>query len=253
MMSLVNPFIYSTPDQIKDPHQAIELFVDVFKDFYLIESIGNTFIYGPRGSGKSMMFRIMKPDCQKIKINKPLNDLNYYAIYVPIKDKALDIEDLSYLKHGENALNEHLLTTYFSISVFKCLEEEDYSEYSSSNKDIHDFYNNSFKTLLVAAGYKGENIPDLQNSYSINDIFKAIRLILEQVQDNFITYIQRLSINPDDMCYSGELLFYKNFLAPIIDLIAKFSFVPQNKPIYILVDDANWLNYTQTKLLNSWV
>src|SRR4051812_13556402 len=118
-----NPFIYSTPDQIKEPEKALSLFVDVFKDFYSIESIGNTFIHGPRGSGKSMMFRIMKPDCQKMRLGRKLSELNYYAVYVPVKDTSLNISELEYLtgKHGENIYNEHLMTVYFLLAIFKCL------------------------------------------------------------------------------------------------------------------------------------
>jgi hypothetical protein len=252
-MSVVNPFIYSTPDQIEDPEKALDLFVDVFKDFYLVENVGNTFINGPRGSGKSMMFRIMKPDCQKVKLSKGLKELDYYAIYIPIKDKALDVEELSDLKHGENALNEHLLTTYFSIAIFKCLEDEDYSAYSESQSDVVSFYRNTFSKLIRAAGLSNDEIPPLSNDEGISSIFKTIRLILEGVQDAFLMYTAKLVLAPEDYKYNGVLCFYKNFLFPLIKQIQQFKFLPEGKPIYLLVDDANWLNYTQTRILNSWV
>ena len=37
-------------------------FVDIFSDFPAVESPSHTFIHGPRGSGKSMMFRMMRAD-----------------------------------------------------------------------------------------------------------------------------------------------------------------------------------------------
>nr|WP_299173189.1 hypothetical protein [uncultured Allomuricauda sp.] len=252
-MSLANPFKYSTPDQIKDPNEALDLFVDVFKDFYLIESVGNTFVNGPRGSGKSMMYRIMRPDCQKVKLGSHLKELNYFAIYVPIKDKALDIEELKYLKHGENALNEHLMTTYFSIAVFKCLEEEDFSRYQDAKEEVFEFYNIAYRKAIISTGFNQDDVIELTDQHSINDVFRLIREALEDILEKFNLYLQKLSLTPDDIKYSGELCLYKNFLFPLTKKIGKFTFLPNNKPIYFLVDDANWLNYAQTRILNSWV
>jgi hypothetical protein len=252
-MSVANPFIYSTPDQIEDPSHAIDLFVDVFKDFYLVENVGNTFINGPRGSGKSMMFRIMKPDCQKVKLGKGLKELDYYAVYIPVKDKALDVEELSNLRHGENALNEHLLTTYFAIATFKCLEDEDYADYSDCRDSIVSFYRNSFVKLIKVAGYEERLIPVISSDEEISSIFRKIRQTLEDVQDSFLFYLTKLVLTPEDYKYDGALCLYKNFLFPLLKEIQQFKFLPPNKPIYLLVDDANWLNYTQTRILNSWV
>jgi hypothetical protein len=254
-MNLENPFKYSTPDQIEDPQKAINLFVDVFKDFYLIESTGNTFINGPRGSGKSMMFRIMKPDCQRIRLGKDLNDLKYFAAYIPIKDKALDLEELNYIKgiHGEYILNEHLMTTYFAIAIFKCLAQQDYSNYDQSKIDVLNFYNNTFIKFIANAGVDEELLISIKEDSSINEVFNSIIKTLEEILVNFTFYIQKISLGGDKLGYSGALCLYRNFLYPIIKEISTFKFLPLNRPIYLLIDDADNLNYTQTRILNSWV
>ena len=51
-----NPFEIKTPEQ-NSAQDVVDLFVDVFPDFYQVLEKGHTFINGPRGSGKSMMFR----------------------------------------------------------------------------------------------------------------------------------------------------------------------------------------------------
>ena len=96
-----NPFQYLSPERI-DAQTAVDMFVDVFKDYYQVLNAGHTFIHGARGSGKSMMFRIMKSDCQMIMLNKTLKELPFYAIYIPIKDTSLNISELAILdkKHG---------------------------------------------------------------------------------------------------------------------------------------------------------
>ena len=251
-----NPFKYSTPDQMKDPEEALNLFVDVFKDFNLVESPGNTFVNGARGSGKSMMFRIMQPDCQKIKLDKQkLNQLDYFAVYVPIKDTSLDIQELHYLKgkHGEYILNEHFMCLYFTISILKSLNDEDYSNYGDKHfSEVKNFYQETFKKLLKNTGYsESSNDPDKFDT--INDIFSEALTILEKMQNIFSTYIQRLFLEQESLNYSGPLCLYRNFLLPLIKKINEFTFLPPNKPLYLLVDDADLLSHTQTRILNSWV
>lgn len=249
-----NPFIFSTPDQMKKPQQALDLFVDVFKDFYLIESPGNTFINGARGSGKSMMFRIMRPDCQKIKLSKKLHELNYYAMYIPVKDTSLNIQELDHLKgkHGESIFNEHLMGTYFAIAIFKCLSEEDFSDYANSHDSIVKFYNSVFLKTINNSGQNkiSEEKTDFK---SINEVFLKIVDVLEQILNDFSFYIQRLTLGPENLPYNGPLCLYRNFLLPIIKEVTGFSFLPKEKPLYLLIDDADLLSYTQTRILNSWV
>jgi len=256
-MKNINPFIYSTPDQIKDPKDALNLFVDVFKDFYLIESPGNTFVNGARGSGKSMMFRIMRPDCQKLKLKKELlNDLDYYAAYIPVKDTSLNIQELNYLqvkKHIVFLLNEHLMCLYFSIAIFKCLAEEDFTKYENQFlPEAKDFFKNTLIKLIKNAGYNDDikNIDDLKTT---NEIFNQIVDFLEDMLISFSYHIQRMILSPENLNYTGPLCQYRNFLLPLIKEINSFSFLPRNKPLYLLIDDADLLSAVQTQILNSWV
>ncbi|MDZ7646708.1 MAG: hypothetical protein U5K54_05720 [Cytophagales bacterium] len=252
-----NPFIYSTPDRIRDPQEATNLFVDVFKDFYLIESPGNTFIHGARGSGKSMMFRIMRPDCQKLKLaKKSIHNLNYYAIYIPIKDTSLNIQELNYLqekKHIAYILNEHLMCLYFSIAIFKCLAQEEFDDSKDQFlQETKSFFDGAFNKLIRGSGFAGE----LNNSNefkSSNDIFSYVVELLEGMLNDFSTYIQRLILSIANLNYSGSLCLYRNFLLPLIKEITQMSALPKEKPLYLLIDDADLLSSIQTQILNSWV
>jgi len=248
-----NPFEYLTPESIS-AKSALDIFVDVFKEYYNVLNQGNTFINGPRGSGKSMMFRIMKSDCQRLKLRKQLHDLKFYGIHVPVKDTSLNVTDLKILdgKHGANLFNEHFMVIYFAIVIFNSLKLEDYSKYPNVITEVRTFYNNFIKSKLVNSGYK-EKIPTIKPSYSVNDIFQLIISIFEQIQSAFVkAYIIKLSDNIEPIPYSGPLFLYFDFLLPSIKEIKKFSFLPK-APIYLMVDDADELSLIQTQILNSWV
>lgn len=84
MQEKVNPFEIKTPEQ-NSAQDIVDLFVNVFTDFKQVLEKGHTFLNGPRGSGKSMMFRYIMPDCQIIAKEKDVNALDFFSVYVPIK------------------------------------------------------------------------------------------------------------------------------------------------------------------------
>lgn len=248
-----NPFQYQTPDSIKTD-DALSIFVDVFKDFYHVINIGNTFIHGPRGSGKSMMFRIMRPDCQKKKLNKALHELPFYAIHVPVKDTSLRISDIDKLEknYGANYLNEHFMILYFSICLFDALANEDFTNYPTSKEDAINFYNKVFLGKLRLTGWK-DNLEVKTDFGSGNEVFSEIREICSSLQSFFTRdFVVKLSLNPVMINYEGALCLYSDFLLPLIKAIRKLGFMP-NAPLFFMVDDADELNLTQTQILNSWV
>lgn len=56
-----------------------------------------------------MMFRYMMPDCQKLIENRSLRDLDYFALYIPIKLTDINYPELEKLR--TNAVT-YLMNTY---------------------------------------------------------------------------------------------------------------------------------------------
>ena len=52
--------------------------------------------------------------------------------------------------------------------------------------------------------------------------------------------------------YTGALCGYMDFLLPLLLALKELSFLP-SAAIYLLVDDADYLNWPQTMALNSWI
>jgi hypothetical protein len=246
-----NPFEVNTPEGIsaKEVH---ELFVDVFTDFHQVPEIGHTFLNGPRGSGKSMMFRYMMPDCQKIDKNCRLNELDYFSLYAPIKLTDINYPELDRLKDSSNTFfNEHLLTTYIAIKCFNGILQ--YREDIDCCVDeIKKFYG---ETFLWYVDISGQNIDGyaVQLSSSAAYIEKMVK-ILDEIFLRCKNYCKKVALSPNSQLeYNGPLCNYLDFLYPILLELKKLSFFPAEKPVFLLVDDAGYLNETQTRILNTWV
>ena len=247
-----NPFQYLTPESI-EANDANNLFVDVFKDYYQVLNIGNTFIHGPRGSGKSMMFRVMKSDCQMLRSECNLDEMKFYGIYIPIKDTYLNIAELRALEdmHGGSLLNEHYLVMYFSIVIFDTLSKENYSNYPKATNEVYSLYKETIK-LFKKVGYN-DQIDELNDGKTINEYFLSIKEICSKIQSDFFdSYLTRIILGNGNLQYTGALCLYSNFLFPILKLIQTLSFLPKS-PLFLLIDDADELSLMQTKILNSWV
>ena len=251
---LKNPFTVTTPEGMS-AERTVKLFVDVFSDFPKVPREGHVFLHGPRGSGKSMIFRYLQPDCQCLDKERNLSDLLFYSIYVPIKNTDPKIIELLRLedKHASTILNEHFMTINIALITFTFLAEH-ISEYTDDAlvEEVKGFAVESFFELLADCGCNSSQFPSFENFSTIQECFQAIADVCEKLFKQFLSYLKKLSFQTEPVPYDGPLCGYFDFLFPLFCELKKLSFMP-NGPIYLLIDDADNLNLTQTKILNSWV
>ena len=254
----MNPFKYTSPEYI-EPHDVIDLFVSVFSEYSHIPKVGHTFINGARGSGKSMMFRYMEPDCQRyldengkrLKKQKPISDLNYLGIYVPIKVGQYDRQELDLNTRGFYLLNEHFMCIYIAMDIIRALKKLEIEDSPTNIEELKSFAKNDFKQELVFAGCEIEI--ELKENSSIDDILKALNVTLRNISSTFqINYLNKLIGVESPVPYNGPILLFRDFILNIIRSLKKYSFFP-NCPIYLLIDDADELNEHQKRILNTWV
>lgn len=199
-----------------------------------------------------MMFRYMMPDCQKLIGNRPLKDLDYFALYIPIKLTDINYPELEKLRtNAVTYFNEHLLTSYIAIKCFNNLLE--YSEeINQSHKEIEKFYNDYF---LLYVQISGHDISKYEKSFSngiecIHEIIKILNMMYHECNK----YCKDIILERDGTIpYKKSLCTYIDFLYPILLELKKLPFMPPHKPIYLLIDDAGYLNKIQTEILNTWV
>jgi len=250
-----NPFSVQTPEDIRAA-EVVDLFVDVFGDFYNIPNQGHTFLHGPRGSGKSMMFRYLEPDCQLLASQRSnLSELPFYAVYVPIKNTDLKLTELERLenKHANVVLNEHFLTVFVASRVFASLRDRACIKDPTGEhgRALARYLTGPFRKLLAKAGLNKtlQPIPD--------EPLLAVNLqwcidLFDELCSGVINYLRRLSFRRTALIYSGPLCGYLDFLLPMLKELRALPFMPKG-PVYLLLDDADNLNETQTRILNSWV
>lgn len=248
-----NPFEIKTPET-NSAEDILELFVDVFPDFWQVKEVGHTFLNGPRGSGKSMMFRYMMPDCQMLKTGNKACDLDYFAVYVGIKQTNINNTDLDRLSnHATLIINEHLLSTFVIANVLGSIRQTFNDELNNYTEEIKSFYRDAFVGVVAQSGYEG----DIDAGYDKcdgNSLFLRMIQVVESMEQECKKYCNRLALNRDLATpYTGALTDFVDFVLPIIKGLKRISLFPQEKPFYILIDDAGYLNLAQTKVLNTWV
>lgn len=247
-----NPFAVQTPEDIS-AEDVISLFVDVFTDFYQVPKPGHTFLHGPRGSGKSMMFRYMQPDCQSL-IRGTLSSHPYFAVYVPIKSTDLHLIELARLenKHAALLINEHLMTMYVAVKAFASLAKVSIEDPEGAYaKTVRSFYSEEFFSLLQESGWE-ESLPTVDEEETPDSLFSKMMRICDEIYRTTLTYIRRLAFVNDVVTYTGPLCVYLDFLLPLMRRLKQLPFMPKG-PVYLLIDDADNLNSTQTTILNTWV
>lgn len=250
---LLNPFAVQTPEDIASS-DVVSLFVDVFTDFFNIPKVGHTFLHGPRGSGKSMMFRYLEPDCQCLALGKTVPDLPFFAVYISIKNTDLKLTELQRLenKHSALILNEHFLVVHIAVKLFgSLLKVPNTIEQNADTAAVTKFYDVDLKRLLRRAGWDSD-LPEIPTSATLSECFSIIQELFNDQQGTVISYLRRLSFSEAPIAYSGPLCGYLDFLLPLIRGLKRLPLMPKG-PVFLLLDDADNLNRTQTTILNSWV
>lgn len=106
-----NPFQIKTPESLS-AEETVSLFVDEYTEFPKIKAEGHTFIIGPRGTGKSMIFRYLQPDCQCQ--HKALAEIDYLGLYIPLRNAGFTkITEMKRLYNvAAEYLNEHIMVAF---------------------------------------------------------------------------------------------------------------------------------------------
>ncbi len=246
-----NPFQITTPEDLS-AKEACDLFVNEFTDFSKIIDSGHMFLSGPRGTGKSMMFRYLQADCQCIAKDCSFSELPFVGVYIPIKNWSLIKTELKRLddKHASETFNEHLMVTHIFLEVLDSFLKNNNVEESIDKKELESYFNDIF--CLVLDYYDSKRI-QATDFNSTRDILKKMQSIIRHSYTTASSYTKKLAFVQNDFPqYEGALYDYQDFLVPLLSSLKDINGFPDG-PIYLLIDDAHFLSDIQTRILNSWI
>jgi hypothetical protein len=248
-----NPFQIITPEDLT-AKETFDLFVPFFNDFPKIVDPGHILLVGPRGSGKSMMFRYLMPDCQCLARGCDLRSLPFLGVYVPLKNTNFVLAELQRLehKHASDVLYMHLMTTHVAVKVFTALSNsQTYQWQASGVSSVHAYYRDVFGQTVSRAGIQLQGTESSSFSTPLQ-AFKKMAEICERLYQEGMAYAKQLAFRTSLIPYEGVLCDYVDFLLPMLEGLGNIESLPKG-PVYLLIDDAHWLSEGQTRVLNSWV
>ena len=246
-----NPFAVISPEDLT-AEQANQLFVEMYSDYPEITRSGNTLITGARGCGKSMLIRCSMPDVVMIREQVSFEKLPFLAFCIPIKKTCLDLQELKKLNdnHAPYMINEHFMSLHLLMHIFLQLSTVQFSDTIYDEKSYKSFYENYFLRFLKASGFRGEINVSFDNG---NKFFESLYEQMFLMTCEFVPYLRALFRAEEDYSYNLPILSFTRFVVPIIKNMCKLPGFPQEKPIFLFIDDADNLSLIQTQILNSWL
>lgn len=250
-----NPFAVKTPENLS-AEELVDLFVP-YPEFENLQVGGHQFLNGHRGSGKSMMLRMMSPDSQILWRKCSLSDLPYFGVYLSIKATELNAPEYARLEQETSGtiLSEHVLTTKVLSALFSTIEAHCVAHLSSSS--LYDVLRSVVtQTLFSKLKYAGWDEPLPQASAkeleTIPGILKFVIRLIDEIHISSVQYIKRRSFPGSTQPYQGALLGFQDVLLPVVQKLSASQIIP-HAPVYFLLDDADNLTEQQTQILNTWV
>lgn len=248
-----NPFTVVSPEKLT-ADQVMELFVEMPSELNQVMDAGHMMIVGARGAGKSMIFRYLLPDVQTRLCDGKYKQIPFLAFHIPIKNAQLHLPELAQLDnaHAAALINEHFLVLYCLIIVLKDIMEVECCNLDElPQKDLETFVNNCFLDGLFACGCNTEIKYEGQSGDAIFGLMYRYAL---RLHSDFLRFVvgTKPGMSGGDIHYDLPLLSYHMFLIPFLRGCIKLLGLG-GKNVYLLMDDADNLSITQTKILNTWL
>lgn len=245
-----NPFSVQTPEAMS-AEEATALFVDVLTNTFHIEERRHTFINGHRGSGKSMMLRLMEPDCLLLRSKAgAIRELPYFAIYATVKSE-LNVSEFHRVADGfeSSIMNEHALVIFLATKTFHTLAQR----IGESPEHQQEFLRFARESVINKLERLGVSIScHIEDSASFSQIALSLKSLFNSLYVELMIHLKKLVLRKSTAEFENMPVGYFDFFLPMIEELQALSFMP-NQPIFIMLDDADNLSAPQTRLLNGWV
>ena len=131
------------------------------------------------------------------------------------------------------------------------LRRSEVPEESTSLEALSQFCESTFPSLLRTIGYEVPLIT-LPKERSLQGLLGWMEVSLSGALGELAQYLKKIAFPGADLVYDGPLGNYVDLLCPFVEALRSLPLLPSG-PVYLLIDDADNLSETQTRVLNEWV
>lgn len=246
----INPFSNDYPENMSN-ELIKELFVDEFVDLSDVLNNNHHFIWGARGSGKSMLFRYIEACCYSDSVKglqqQSLIDKPMIPIYYKIANNALRVAEFKLIdKNYAALLSEHILImsivrlTLNNIKKYKDIEKVDKINYVK--KIVYGFFG-----IEIAESLRCANMITSMEEEPL----EWLDLICQREVQAVYNYLKNI-YKKVDLGYQGTIAGYHDFLIPFFKLTKELIGI-NDLVFYLLIDEAGRTYEFQQEILNGWI
>ena len=237
-----NPFTLVTASKLS-ASEAVALWCDD-KRLDRITGRETCFIHGHRGTGKSMLFRVLQRDCQVLL--SPDEEPSFLAVYFSVRDSDFLIEEL---KHFDSDLQRYIicesqLSLLIAKQLFLIIGRSPEVVPEDARESLIDLV---VKRMSAAYRFSETAMPLIDRTSFCKAIANLIDVIEEEGQGIRHFIFKRLYASPAS--YDGPLFLYDALLGPMAD----FFYDHCGVCLYFLIDDGDDLPEAHTVILNTWI
>ncbi|WP_171173697.1 hypothetical protein [Ruegeria sp. HKCCD8929] len=249
-----NPFRVHTPEALS-AQEVVQLYVSEMPGADTVHSPGHTMIVGARGSGKSMMLRYLEPDCQSLRKQSTnssaasYSDIGFFSIYLTIKQTDLIYPELQSLEgtFADRAINEHFLILVILLKTISRCQKKGTLEFlrgKTGNIEESELYQAISSQFDFGEHKTGDYY----------QLFSFLKTKLAALYSTSLTYLDRILEDPTTTPkFEQNLLRFSTFLLPILEGWRSLPGMPDDGQFFVIIDDADYLNEMQTRILNTYI
>ncbi len=237
---MINPFELITASKLTAT-EATDLWCD---DNRLARVNGkeSCFINGHRGTGKSMLFRILQYDCQKILA--PDIEPDFLSVYFSVRDSELMTEELDLFQ--DDSQRNILSETHFALLIVKQLVLLLAANPTLIPEDkVEEF--SSLISAQISSAYQFCTVEPPNLPHEFQQLLQSTIDLVEYERVRVVTYIGLRFY--EHARFDGPLFLFDTLLRPL----AEFILQEAGKTVYVLIDDADDLPESHTIVLNTWI
>lgn len=250
-----NPFQVESPEKLSAA-QVVSLFIGQYTKIETIKQRKHTFIWGSRGSGKSMMLRYLEPHCQALAYDGGLDvflaqSSPFLAVYCPCKEGQINRTELELLPEDSRLIiSEHMLNLTVATRLVECLRGQLPSDFFTPDEPPR-FVRRVLRLFDMASIASSAEQARLTSDID-EDPFGWLQEVFDIELRKVSAYLRRCALSTTPPPYEGATSGYHDFLLPLFRSVQGLHRLT-NIPTYILLDDTDRLTALQQRIVNTWV